>query len=96
MAMTKRGDPGNRPGPVKAAGRQLRDEKIDPTLPFVEIEIGGKTYKMCFSFRAIVKRVASGCVRWVSQRTSRARSSISISTISCHWQQPGCQPTIRS
>ncbi|GGA80690.1 hypothetical protein GCM10011507_34880 [Edaphobacter acidisoli] len=39
-------------------------EKIDPTLPFTEIEIDGKTYKMCFNHRALaraeVKLLAAG------------------------------------
>jgi len=39
-------------------------EKIDPTLPFTEIEIGGTTYKMCFNYDAIaqteVKLLARG------------------------------------
>ena len=28
-------------------------EKVDPTLPFTEIEIGGKTLKMCFDYEAM-------------------------------------------
>lgn len=28
-------------------------DKIDPTLPFTEIEIDGKSYKMCLDFEAI-------------------------------------------
>jgi hypothetical protein len=28
--------------------RKKSEQKIDPTLPFTEIEIGGQTYKMCF------------------------------------------------
>jgi hypothetical protein len=32
-----------------------REQKIDPTLPFTEIDILGTTYKMCFTFRAIAK-----------------------------------------
>lgn len=30
-------------------------DRIDPTLPYTEIEICGKTYKLCFVFRAIAK-----------------------------------------
>ena len=33
-------------------------ENIDPTLPFTEIEIGGKIYKMCFNHEALAQAEA--------------------------------------
>jgi hypothetical protein len=35
--------------------KKKSEEKIDPTLPFTEVTILGKTYKLCFTFRAIAK-----------------------------------------
>jgi hypothetical protein len=32
-----------------------RAEPIDPTLPFTEIAIAGKTYKMCFDYEALAQ-----------------------------------------
>jgi len=32
-----------------------KPEAIDPTLPFTEIDIAGKTYKMCFDLGALAK-----------------------------------------
>jgi hypothetical protein len=50
MAMSKRGNAGKRPQAVGVAS-----EKIDPTLPFTEIVIDGKTYKMCLDFGALAE-----------------------------------------
>ena len=52
-------------------------QTIDPTLPYTEIEILGKTYKMCMTFRALARAdarlreqgVASDLVRMLPNMT---------------------------
>jgi len=56
-------------------------EKIDPTLPFTEIEILGKTYKMCFTFRAILKGDAGLRRQGVDSRLLWTMPSLSFENV---------------
>ncbi len=38
---------------------QVASRPVDPTLPFTEIEVGGRTLKMCLNFRALAAAEAS-------------------------------------
>jgi hypothetical protein len=40
------------------AKKPAAPEKMDPTLPFTEIEILGRKYKLCYTFRAMAKAEA--------------------------------------
>jgi hypothetical protein len=57
------------------------EKKIDPTLPFTEIEILGKTYKMCFTFRALAKADARLREQGVASNLLRMLPNMTFETI---------------